>query len=196
MNAVYAHEIDYGLVPVTPPAAEPLSRAEAKLHLRVDLTDDDADIDDLVRAARELVEEHSGRSLVTQTWRLELDRFPCWDIRLPRGPLQSVTSITYIDVAGATQTLSSSLYRVVPSRNLVEPVYAGYWPATQYVSGAVLVTYAAGFGAAGAVPLRAKQAIKLLVGEWYANRELLGTVPLGVEGTFAALVRSLWDGRY
>src|SRR5262245_1528310 len=86
-------EIDYGLVLVTPPAVEPLTLGEVKVHLRVDHTADDEDISDLITAARELCEEQSGRSLATQTWRLELDRFPAWSFRLLRGPLQSVTSI-------------------------------------------------------------------------------------------------------
>ena len=55
-----------------PPAGEPLTLAEAKPHLRVDLNDDDALITALISAAREQVEFLTGQRLITQTWELEL----------------------------------------------------------------------------------------------------------------------------
>src|SRR5690554_6904374 len=103
----------WALVRVTQPAEEPVTLVEAKTHLRVDATDEDALISSLIASAREHVEAFQLRALVTQTWRLSLDRFPRGRvIRLPRPPLQSVTSITYTDPGGAQQTLSNTLYDV------------------------------------------------------------------------------------
>lgn len=193
----YACPGNYGLTLLTPPAAEPLELAEAKVHLRVDHTADDDDIQDLIVAARELVEEQCGQSLLTQTWQLALDRFPPWQLYLLRGPVQSVTSIVYQDYQGVTQTVGASTYRVSLAEGLVEPVWAGYWPPIQIVAGGVVVTFLAGYGPApGDVPRRAKQAIKLLVGHWWRNREAVGTVGAPVELAFNALVGSLWDGRW
>ena len=56
------------LVIVTPPAEEPVSLAEAKLHLRVDIADDDALITALISAARQAAETITGRQIVTARW--------------------------------------------------------------------------------------------------------------------------------
>ena len=73
-----------GLTLVTAPASEPVSLTEAKAHLRLDSADDDSLITALIRSARETAEAHMRRALVSQTWRLSLDRFPAapqpwWD---------------------------------------------------------------------------------------------------------------------
>ena len=46
----------------TPPAVEPVTVAEAKAHLRVDISDDDTYIGTLITAAREWCEEYLDRS--------------------------------------------------------------------------------------------------------------------------------------
>ena len=55
-----------------------------------------------------------GRALLTQTWDMYLDEFPCaGEIIIPLSPLQSVTSVSYVDQHGATQTWASANYRIV-----------------------------------------------------------------------------------
>lgn len=105
--------------------------------------------------ARQLAETHLGRYLVTQTVDAYYDDFPCGDdrrIHLP--PLQSVTSITYVDDAGATQTLAATEYLVndksTPCR--IEEAYGKMWPAVRQQANAVRVRFVAGYGAAAAVP--------------------------------------------
>ncbi len=61
---------------VTAPTEEPVSLAEAKLHLRVDYSNDDVLIGALITAARQHAENDTRRALVTQTWRQVLDQFP------------------------------------------------------------------------------------------------------------------------
>lgn len=181
-----------GLVQTTPPAAgtTPLSLAEAKQQLALAPSESGHDqlVTRLVAAATEQAEQWTGRALLTQTWRLTLDRFPLGEIRLPRPPLQSITTVQYIDEDGATQTLDESLYQVTsdaePAR--LAPAYGESWPATRCQPEAVLVTYVAGYGAAGsAVPAPIRHAIHMLVGHWFANRQAVGSeasdeVPLGV----------------
>jgi len=100
-------------------------------------------------------------------------------IRLPKPPLQSVTSIIYDDMNGVATTLSSTLYRVdtdsEPAR--LTPAYGQIWPIVRAQTGAVRILYVAGYGAASAVPDPIKHAIRLLVGHWYLNREAVTTTP-------------------
>lgn len=63
------------LVPITPPAAEPVTLDEAKLHARVLYDDDDALISSLIVAARKYCETAIKTALVTQSWTLMLDGF-------------------------------------------------------------------------------------------------------------------------
>ena len=95
----------------TPPTAEPIDAIEAKLHLRVDTTADNTLIGILIAMARRYCEGVQGRRYVTQTWQLLRDNFARVMV-LPGAPLQSVSSITYIDTASASQTLTATLYDV------------------------------------------------------------------------------------
>lgn len=175
----------------TDPATEPITTAEAKRHLRVDFADDDTYIDSLIAAARQHVEEVTGRSLITQTWKLSLDGFEDV-ILLPRPPLVSVDSVTYVDGDGDTQTLASSVYDVhandLPPR--ITLAHNQSWPTTRVTANAVTVTYQTGYGAAGDVPESLKHAVKLLVGDMYANRQktVVGTI-VAEDKTLDALLR-------
>jgi hypothetical protein len=195
-----------GLILVTPPAAEPLTLAEAKAHLRIDGTDDDALIGDLIAAARQAAEEHTRRALVTQTWRLTLDRFPAkplpwWDgvrqgadvaaaanaIELPRPPLASVTSVTAYDDADTATVMPSADYFVDSDREPGRIVLRSgkTWPTVERVAGGVEVVFVAGYGAASDVPEAIRQGVLLLVGHLDENRETTAVgaapaeIPLG-----------------
>jgi uncharacterized phiE125 gp8 family phage protein len=144
-----------------------------KAYLRVDGTDDDSVIEALMLAAREEVETFCGLTLLTTTYALRLDAFPCNGvIRLPRPPLQSVTSIVYLDDAGVSQTLATSNYVVntysMPGQILMTS--SGTWPGTYDQYNAVTITYTAGFTLA-TIPERAKMAMKLMIGDYYEHRE-------------------------
>lgn len=133
----------------TLPCAEPVSLDEMKLHLRIDGTDEDTLITSLIQAARSYCEDYQARAYISQTLTLKLNDFPVTDsIRLPRPPLVSVDSITYVDNNGATQTVSSSVYTV---DTVSEPgyVYLSYnqnWPYdVRLIPNAVTITYKAGY---------------------------------------------------
>lgn len=200
-------------VVVSPPAQEPLLLSDAKQHLRVDTTADDSFILELIRACRFHLERQYEISFITQTLSLSLDHFPWWwmfrgssysaawwyydsmyysQIEL-RGPVQSISSVTYQDVSNATQTLSPSLYTLdstnIPAR--LVPAYNQIWPATAMgVVNAVTVTFVTGYGLADTnVPSDIKAALKFLLGHFYENREEVVTdariaaiqMPLGVD---------------
>ena len=163
------------LFQVTAPATEPLSLVEAKVHLRVDVADEDGLIYDLIRAAREYVEAFTHRALITQTLDDKGDSFPHnYDpIELLKPPCASVTSVTYVNSAGATETWSPTLYTTdLPTgpqarMGRIVPAYQQYYPVTRDVANAVTVRFVAGYGTADAVPVGLKVAMKLLIGEWY-----------------------------
>ena len=128
----------------------------------------------LITSARQHAEAILKRFLITQTVDLYLDSFPAWEINLP--PLQSVTSITYVDDAGATQTVSSNDYivdatsaSVMPSR--ITPAYDKTWPTTRNQINAVRVRFVAGYGAASAVPKCVKNWILMRVKTLYEARD-------------------------
>lgn len=163
---------------LTPPAAEPLTLAEAKLHLRVDadLTDDDTLISALIVAARQQAEHRTGRALVTQQWRLGLACFPDDSLELPKPKLLSVESITYLDGDGSRQTISAADYEVITDELIgrVVPAYGKAWPTSiRSRPGCVQVSYTCGYGAAADVPQSIKAWMLLAIGAWYENREAL-----------------------
>jgi uncharacterized phiE125 gp8 family phage protein len=160
----------------TGPTVEPLTLTEAKEHLRVDHIDDDTLIESLIKAARRSAEVFQGRSYLSQTWKLYLDTFPCERyIYLPFPPLQSVSSVTYIDGNGDVQTLATSRYQVdaksQPGRIVLAPGYS--WPATESDRvNAVIITFVAGYGATSAsVPENIRHAVRLILGDMYTQRE-------------------------
>ncbi|MHC4877581.1 MAG: head-tail connector protein [Planctomycetota bacterium] len=158
----------------TPPTSEPLTTAEAKLHLRVTHSEEDTYIDGLIKAARQYVERKAWLSLITQTLTLTLREFPRGSapIFLPCAPVQSVTSISYVDTAGDPQTLTTHQTDLAISPPQIVPAYSESWPATRKQPAAVTVVYQAGFGAAATdVPQTVRQAMLLLIGDWYHYRE-------------------------
>ena len=182
---------------ITAPAAEPVSTSEAKSHLRVDTTADDTYIGTLITVARQNVESHLRRALISQTWEVVLDAFPAGVIRLRKPPLASVTSIKYTDDEGNESTYSSANYVVdtdtEPGRVVLKSGQT--WPAvTLAAANGVRVRYVAGYGAAGSnVPQAIRQAILLVIGSLYENREdvlvaqgvSIGVLPFGVVALLA-----------
>lgn len=162
---------------VTAPSIEPVTLSEAKAHLRVDsdITAEDTLITALIKAARETAEGRTWRAFLEQTLLLTLDDWPEGDvIELPRPPLIEVDSVQYYDVDGVLQTMAEADYQVdatsEPGR--VMPAYDGSWPSLREVPNAVQIQYTAGYGdEAGDVPQKLKQAILLILGAWYAQRE-------------------------
>lgn len=179
-----------GLKKSAEPTVEPVSLTDMKLHLRVDISDDDDLITSLIKAARGYAEDFTNRTFITSTYELTLDSFVN-PIYIPRPKLQSITSIVYTDTDGSSQTLSASSYTVDTASLIgrVVPVWGESYPSTRDTINAVVITYKAGYGdAATNVPEGIIAAIKLLVGHWYENRE---TVALGTMSKVPMTVESL-----
>ena len=167
-----------GLTLIQAPSEEPITVEEAKASpsLRVTTAANDTDIGTLITTARMQVEDYTLSALVTQTWELVLDGFPTGGIKVPVPPLQSVTSIKYIDTDGVQQTLDALLYSVDTDSTpgLIVPAYGESWPSARDEINAVRVRYVAGFGAKEDVPEDIKTCIKAIVGVTYDNSQ--GTI--------------------
>lgn len=177
---------------LTQPATEPVSLSDAKAHLAVTHSADDALIGSLVKAARRHVEHVTGLRLIAQTWEAVFDTFPNGPLQLAGWPLQSVTAVEYLDENDAAQTLASSAYVVDEYRRpgWISPVDS--WPSTMDTYNAVVVTFVVGYGDADDVPDDLIAAIKMIVAGLYANRESTSEKPI-VENQ--AVYSLLWHYR-
>lgn len=176
----------------TEPGSEPLTLAEAKLHLRVEtaVTDDDALITALIKAARQQAENRLQRTLISSGWTLALDDFAA-AIRLPMPRATAITSVKYIDANGVQQTIASTDYSLDNASEIANwllPAYGLDWPAARAQANAVEIVYSAGWADAAAVPQELKQWLLLAVGAWYGQREALA------ERQVFDLPRSFVDG--
>ena len=188
------------------PAVEPLTLADAKRQLNVDLdfTDDDLVITRLIAAARQYAENRTRSSFITQQWSLVTDAFVGFGptdgiLALEHGPVQSIDSITYLDMAGTVQTMPPADYATDLSGVLgrVQPKFGRVWPATLPQIGAVTVNFTAGYGAtAASVPQGLVHWIMLRIGSLYAIREDVVTergVTVAKTPFFDGLLDAYWQ---
>lgn len=177
--------MQYTLTRFAAPANDFLEDARVWDHLRVPLTGSpSAPVDEtLIGYYRDAVQAHIdgaggvlGRAMITQTWVMKLPDFPAGcRIVLPLPPLQSVTSITYLDTNNASQTLASSEYVVVKggeiAKGYIELAEGSSWPSTYDHPEAVTITFVAGYGDdASDVPGNIKAAGLLMVDDLYRHR--------------------------
>jgi uncharacterized phiE125 gp8 family phage protein len=170
---------------ITAPTAEPLTLAEVKAHCAIDSDDFDTILTGCVAGVRAHLEKTLGRALVTQTWELRLPNFPAFGdaIELPRPPLQSVTSVSYVDTFGETATLATAAYQVYgvggDQPGAIAPAYGLSWPEVRRLPEAVTIRFTAGYPGDGAspedlaanVPPDIKAAMLAMVADLFANRE-------------------------
>lgn len=179
---------------ITPPALEPVTLGELKVHAAIDGSEHDIYLDALIRAARELVERETRRCLITQTWLLTLDRWPgttddqWWDgvregpitllesawIEIQKSPVLAITGVLTKDEDDTETVWAAANYylarqpngygRLARKRGMV-------WPILIRDAGAIEITFTAGYGAvAASVPYALRQAVKMLALHWFENR--------------------------
>lgn len=172
---------------ITPPETEPVTLAEAKLHLKVDGDEDDEKIPGLITAAREYCENYTRRALALQTFEGYLNRFPIVDyVELPRPPLKSVTSVIIKEATGAETTMTADVDYHADLESTVGRIILPYgksWPDfTPFPSNPIRIRFAAGY-TSEEMPKLIKQAMLLLIGHWHMNREavLIGSISKEIE---------------
>ena len=176
---------------VTAPTVEPITTRDIKDHLRID-TDVDLEAEELkeyVSAARAWCELFQNRAYITQTWDWALDGWPRSPFEIPLPKLQSITSIKYFDTDETENTFASSNYQVdiISEPGRVTLTWNNTYPSTTLrpING-IIIRFVAGYGGAEKdVPNNIKQAIRLLVGHMYENREgtwikAIDEIPMGI----------------
>ena len=179
---------------VTAPATEPVSAADVKNQLELDVSDTskDTQIDLYIESARQVIEQYTGLAFINQTWRLTLDNWPSvstqwWDgvkdgaiselyitgraadILLPRYPLSSITSITVDDSA-----ITVASYFIIdtdqkPGRLVLKDGSA--WPVVDAAANGIKVTYVAGFGSSSSdVPATLRLAVIQMAAYMFEHR--------------------------
>ncbi|PQA87239.1 head-tail connector protein [Hyphococcus luteus] len=174
---------------LSPPAAEPVTLAELKAHLRVTSDDEDALVTGMLVAAVRAIEARGGLALMPQQWRLTLDAAPEETLFLPLSPVSAIDAVSVIDGDGDPRTVSPSLYDAVLGAGArIRP--AGPWPLPVPKVGGVHVDFTAGYEDAGAVPAPLKQAVLTLAAFFFETREAAGetriyAVPRSVDALIA-----------
>lgn len=159
----------------TPPSAPPVTLAEARLHLLIDdgMTDADSLILSLIDAATADAEHLMGRAIMPQKWQLSLSAF-CNVITLQRPTVTAVDVVTYIDNAGALQTVDPVNYQIANASDYTAalvPAFGKSWPSSRCQPEAVKIVFSCGYADAASVPASIKAWIKLRIGALYVNRE-------------------------
>ena len=164
-------------------------------------------LDGLIKTAREYCEGFQNRAYTTQTWEMSLNCFPHEHtdplteyhrsnvIELPKGSLQTVNSVKYTDSSGTVTTLTENTDYIVTKRGIlgrISPPYGKTWPtATLYPLDPIVIEFTCGYGASGTnVPLKAIQAMYMLISYWWDNRTavIIGSISKELEFTVRALL--------
>lgn len=185
----------------TPAVAEPFTLAEAKAHLHVVSTYEDALITDLITAARQMAEAVARISIPVQLYKLTLQRWPkgkdlWWDgvregainmlnqyqnwVEIPVPPLVSVQSvITYLDETDAPATMTAGDYYVdisdpkAPGRVVLRT--GRVWPVALRAANPIEINFTAGYGTTFPLPYDLKRAMLMVLTSLYRNRGDSGT---------------------
>lgn len=164
------------------PLQEPVSLGQVKSFLKVDDESDDSLIEDIIKAARQFVEDFTGQSLLEQHWQLKI--FPkanlkfsmltilrptvCGvSLRLPKVPIIDIEKVWIQYNSQKSYTLSENMYRLegdACNAQLVIPsIHLGEYPLN--------IHYKAGYGEnPTTIPPLFIQAILMKCAELYENR--------------------------
>ena len=196
----------------TPPAGQIITTAEARIHLRLPSfgadtdTEEDSYIDGLVGVAGNAIETMLRRPVRPQTRVLRYDDFPNAyhypasgynQIVLDQTPIREVVSVSYTDENEVEQTLDANKYTVIGAASAIKQDVIirlkdneVVWPYTAYGT-PVKITVDCGFADIETIPLELKHAVKILVADWYMNRQsnLTGTISVSLERSVSYLLQ-------
>jgi len=180
-----------GLSVVTAETAYAITSTEVKNWLRVDGSDDDTVIGNLVIASHNWAKRYTNRSLTTQTLKMSIDSVYDTDIPvregnyvgidqditrrsilLPQSPVASITHVKSFDDADTESTFASSKYFLdkagIPARFVLRNGQS--YPTGLRVANALEITYVAGYGGVNDVPQDIKHACLIYTAWLFEHR--------------------------
>ena len=175
----------------SPPTVEPLTLAEAKAHLRVTHDDDDTYISTLINSARSTVEQFCGLALMQQGWSVFYDIWPEQGVlKLPLAPIMAIADLLIYGEDDVAAPIDHAHYFLdvvsKPSRLVLRNGRSLPLPGRR--ANGIELKLIAGFGAsADAVPNQIKQALLIIIADWYAARGDVdaGALPLSARSLLA-----------
>jgi uncharacterized phiE125 gp8 family phage protein len=170
------------LLQLAAPTAWAVTLPEVQAHVRSTESAEAAYLASLIKNAQSALENRFGIALSEQSWKLTLDEWPTANagrIYLPRPPLISITEVKYVGGAGTEVELAVGTGYQVDADSWPARLYPpadGSWPSVKAgVPSPVRIKYKAGFkDSVTILPLAVSQAMLLLIGFWYENREASG----------------------
>lgn len=159
---------------VTAATSNPIAQSEAKDHLRVTTSDEDSYITNLITAATQMAQNYTNSYFIDTTLRMDFSYFPANELRLYGGKINSLTHVKYYDSDDSLTTWASSNYSVNLNAEPCLVYYGGTAsvPSIYDRTDAVQVTYVSGYGSSASdVPMAIRQAILILIGHFYENRQ-------------------------
>lgn len=181
-------DLDFEYARTVPPSAINLAVTLEQVKAEIGLIDDDSQDDrirSLIRTVTEWIEEDAGRIVMSQTWRLYLDRFPSDIIEIKRFPITSLSHVKYYSDDVLT-TWSSASYQadIISAPARLWPISGEYWPTADTGKlHAVQIEFIAGYASAATVPNELQYAILHAVNQAYNN--------CGVAENYRTLIRRI-----
>ncbi|WP_426123455.1 head-tail connector protein [Pararhizobium sp. PWRC1-1] len=181
---------------LAPPLGEPLTLAETKAHLRVEISADDALITGLIRTVRDHLERQTGLSLLMRTFRLYLDDWPLSRvIQIGMGPVQTIDAVTVYDADGMPAPVNAAGF-VLDGQTRPARLILPQQPQPGRPINGIEIDFTAGFGVTGAdVPDTLKRALLLHAALLYEFRGAVSidnqpaAVPAGYDRLIAPFCR-------
>lgn len=168
---------------ISAPEAKPISLDSVKDQLRIERawTAEDDYVSELINTAVDYIETICGRALITQTWEVYTSSIgDLTAFKTPLGNLQTVNSVKWRDDAGSIHIVDPSFYTVFSggdegtvycdTSEVLEDIYESQSEPLQ--ENAFSVEIVCGYGEdAESIPAAIRHAIRLIVSDYYENRE-------------------------
>ena len=156
------------------PAVEPLTVSGVKTYLRIDHSDEDTLISEMIAAVRMVAEDQINKSLITQSWKVVYDDNTPSLVDLPHGPVQSITSVKVVAEDAGETTINAATYHVNALGDLVfESTPSGH---------RIVIEYVAGYGdAVSDVPTDIRHSLLMHVAQLYEFRDTTVAPPMAAQ---------------